>query len=44
MSGIAVVGLVYKPRQQIFARLGWASLFLLSIYLLNFYVLYLYGS
>lgn len=44
MTGIAVAGSIYKPRQQLFQRVGWASLFLLSIYLLNFYVLYLYGN
>jgi len=44
MTGIGVVGLVYKPPQLLFLRVGWASLFLLSIYLINFTVLYLYGN
>jgi cation:H+ antiporter len=44
MTGIAVVGLVYQPQRRLFRRIGWASLFLLSIYLINFTVLYLYGS
>jgi cation:H+ antiporter len=44
MTGIAVVGLMYRPRRTFFGRLGWASLFLLWIYLINFYVLYLYDG
>jgi cation:H+ antiporter len=44
MTGIAVVGLVYRPQRRLFRRIGWASLFLLSIYLINFTVLYLYGT
>ena len=44
MTGIGVVGLVYKPRRLLFLNVGWVSLFLLSIYLINFTVLYLYGS
>ena len=44
MTGIAVVGLEYRPRRRLFQTISWASLFLLSIYLLNFYVLYLYGT
>jgi cation:H+ antiporter len=44
MTGIAVVGLTYRPRHRAFVRLSWVNLFLLSIYLLNFYVLYLYGA
>ena len=44
MTGIAVVGLTYRPRHRAFVRLSWVNLFLLSIYLLNFYVLFLYGA
>ena len=42
MSGIAVVGLLYRPRGRVFRTVGWTSLFLFLIYLLNTYILYLY--
>jgi cation:H+ antiporter len=44
MTGIAIVGLMYRPRGRIFGKFGWASLMLAMIYLLNSYVLYLYGA
>lgn len=44
MTGIAIVGLVYRPRSPVIGRMGWASLMLVTIYLLNSYVLYLYGG
>lgn len=42
MSGVAIVGLLYRPRARLFRTVGWASLFLFLIYLLNSYILYLY--
>jgi cation:H+ antiporter len=44
MSGVAVVGLFYRPPTRVFRTVGWASLLLLSIYLLNTFFLYLYGG
>ncbi len=44
MTGVAIVGLLYRPRGRVFANVGWASLFLVTIYLLNSYVLFLYGG
>jgi len=44
MSGVAVVGLFYRPRTRVFRTVGWTSLLLLSIYLLNTFFLYLYGG
>lgn len=44
MSGIAIVGLLYRPRSRLFGTVGWASMFLLTVYLLNSLVLYLYGG
>lgn len=41
MTGIAVVGLLYRPKYRVFKTVGWASLFMLSIYVLNMTVLYL---
>jgi len=43
MSGIAIVGLFYRPRKRVFKTVGWASLFLLSVYLFNTFAIYLYG-
>jgi cation:H+ antiporter len=44
MTGIAIVGLLYRPGTRVFKTVGWASIFLFCIYLLNSYVLYLYGG
>ncbi|MDH3371284.1 MAG: sodium:calcium antiporter [Gammaproteobacteria bacterium] len=44
MSGVAVVGLFYRPRERLFRTVGWTSLLLLSLYLLNTFFLYLYGG
>lgn len=44
MTGVAIVGLLYRPRTRIFKTVGWASLFLFTLYLLNSYVLYLYSE
>jgi len=42
MTGVAVVGLLYRPRTRIFKTVGWASIFLFTIYLINTYMLYSY--
>ena len=44
MSGIAIVGLLYRPTTNLFRKVGWISLFLFLVYLLNSYVVYLYES
>ncbi|UCE88658.1 MAG: sodium:calcium antiporter [Pseudomonadota bacterium] len=44
MTGVAIVGLLYRPGTRVLKTVGWASIFLFSIYLLNSYVLYLYGG
>lgn len=44
MSGVAVVGLFYRPATRLFRTVGWTSLLLLSLYLLNTFFLYLYGG
>jgi cation:H+ antiporter len=43
MSGVVIVGLLYRPRLRLVRGVGWAGLFLLVIYLLNTLVLYLHG-
>lgn len=42
MSGIAIVGLFYRPKKRLFQTVGWASLFLLTIFLFNSFAFYLY--
>jgi len=44
MTGIVIVGLLYRPRRRLFRTVGWASLFLLAIYLVNAWVLYQHGQ
>ncbi|MGZ8907162.1 MAG: sodium:calcium antiporter [Methylobacter sp.] len=41
MTGIAIVGLLYRPQQRLFKTVGWGSLFMFIIYILNLSVLYL---
>jgi cation:H+ antiporter len=40
MTGIAIVGLLYRPKTRLFNTLGWTSLFMLGIFILNVTVLY----
>ncbi|MEZ5664344.1 MAG: sodium:calcium antiporter [Burkholderiaceae bacterium] len=44
MSGIAIVGLFYRPRQRVLRTVGWVSLLLLAVYLFNTFSIYLYGQ
>ncbi len=44
MTGLAIVGLFYRPKERLFKSVGWNSLFLLMIYLLNSFLLYLYSE
>ena len=41
MTGIAIVGLLYRPQRRLFKTVGWGSLFMFVIYILNLSVLYL---
>ncbi len=43
MSGVVIIGLVYRPNARLFISVGWISLSLFTLYLLNTYVLYLHG-
>ena len=43
MTGVAIGGLLYRPRSRVFKTVGWASIGLFVVYVLNSYVLYLYG-
>jgi cation:H+ antiporter len=42
MTGIAIVGLLYRPKTRLFRTVGWISLFMLGIFVLNVFVLYRY--
>lgn len=44
MTGIVIIGLVYRPNTRLFMGIGWISLSLFTIYLLNSYVIYLHGD
>ena len=43
MSGIFIVGLLYRPESRFRGTIGWCSLSLLLVYLLSAYASYLYG-
>jgi hypothetical protein len=44
MTGLAMVGLFFKPRGRVMRTVSWISLGMVAIYLLNTYVLFLYGE
>jgi cation:H+ antiporter len=41
MTGLAIVGLLYRPETRILRTIGWISLGLFTVYVLNSTVLYL---
>ena len=44
MTGLAVVGLFFRPHNRLLSTVGAVSVGLAAVYLLNTYVVYLYGS
>lgn len=44
MTGIAIIGLLYRPQVRLFKAVGWISLSLFVVYLLNSYALYISGQ
>jgi cation:H+ antiporter len=44
MTGLAMVGLFFKPVGRVLRAISWVSLGMVGMYLLNTYVLYLYGQ
>jgi len=44
MTGLALVGLFFRPKGRVLRAVSWISLALLAMYLLNTYVLYLHGE
>lgn len=43
MSGLCIVGVLYRPGNRFFGLFGWISLGLVAVYLLSSYSVYLYG-
>lgn len=43
MTGLAIIGLFYRPNGRVLRTVGWPSVFMLGIYLLNAYVLSISG-
>ncbi|MGE0716330.1 MAG: sodium:calcium antiporter [Alphaproteobacteria bacterium] len=41
MTGIVVIGLLYRPQGRVFRAVGWVGLGLFTVYVLNAYVLFL---
>ncbi|MEW6691336.1 MAG: sodium:calcium antiporter [Pseudomonadota bacterium] len=44
MTGVAIVGLLYRPATRLFKTVGWVSLTLFSLYMLNAYVIFIYAQ
>ncbi len=44
MTGLAVVGLFYRPAGPLWRNVSWLSLFMLAVYLLNSTLLYRHGG
>jgi cation:H+ antiporter len=44
MTGVAIVGLFYRPRTRTWGAVGWSGLFVVLLYLFNLMVLYLYSA
>lgn len=42
MSGLAIIGLMIRPKSRVVRTVNWVSLFLLAVYLINTLFLYLY--
>lgn len=42
MTGVAIIGLLYRSNTRLFKTVGWVSLFMFSIFILNVSVLYLH--
>lgn len=42
MTGVAIVGLLYRPESRVLRTVGWVSIGLFSVYILNIAALYLY--
>ncbi len=41
MSGVVIIGLLYRPETRLFRTVGWTSIALFTVYILNVYILYI---
>jgi len=44
MSGVVIIGLLYRPQGRVLGSVGWVSLLLLVLYAFNAYVLRLHAE
>jgi cation:H+ antiporter len=44
MTGMAIVGLFYRPAAPLWRNASWISLFLLALFLINSYILFRHGA
>jgi cation:H+ antiporter len=44
MTGLAMVGLFFRPRSRVLQALSWVSLAMMAVYLFTTYLLYLHGD
>lgn len=41
MSGVVIIGLLYRPATRLFRTVGWISIALFTLYLVNVYIIYI---
>ena len=41
MSGVVIIGLLYRPETRLFRTVGWTSIALFTVYILNVYIMYI---
>ena len=41
MSGVVIIGLLYRPETRLFRTVGWISIALFTLYMLNIYIMYI---
>jgi cation:H+ antiporter len=41
MSGVVIIGLLYRPQTRLFRTVGWISIALFTVYLVNVYIMYI---
>ncbi|MDM8009326.1 MAG: sodium:calcium antiporter [Parasphingorhabdus sp.] len=41
MSGVVIIGLLYRPQTRLFRAVGWISITLFTVYLVNIYIIYI---
>lgn len=44
MTGLAIIGLLYRPRGLVLRSVGWVSIGLAVLYLFNTYIVFIYGE